>query len=119
MILFDTNELRSFSTFGSVAAMLKAVAEDAGQVLAISSVTEDEYRFARKFFYETPISEAERALKNLKRLNPRWRPPHLDYPSVSSLVEADIERIRAMFTVIPLGGEDAVESLRREAARQP
>lgn len=118
MIIFDTNALRGFSLTGSVAAMLRAIAADAGQSLMISSVTEDEYRSAKRRFYEEKIEAVTTSIKALRRAVPQWRPEDPPYPAVEPLVEREMELVGLMFGVLPPSGAHAIEAVRREADRE-
>lgn len=118
MILFDTNELLSLTMTGSVAAILQSIAAEAGLKLAISSVTEDEFRSERSRELQKAIDSAQRSHSALQRIAPYWKPPEFSYPSLDSLVEREMDRVRSVFTVLPLDGAHAVEALRREAERR-
>ncbi|WP_433162597.1 PIN domain-containing protein [Kribbella sp. CA-247076] len=118
MIIFDTNQLRGLPLTGSLAAMLVAIATDAGQTLAISKVTEDEYRSARRREYQQRLDNVLSSIKSLRKLTPGWQPPELGFPPVESLVERDLSRVTEIFTVLPLDGDDAIEALQREADRK-
>lgn len=118
MIVFDTNAVRGMSPTGSVAAMLTAIASDAGQELAISAVTEDEYRSARRREYDRRLETTLGLLKSLRKLMPTWQPPDLHLPPVDEFLGIDLEHVMKMFRVLPLDGQHAIEALKREADRK-
>jgi hypothetical protein len=118
MIIFDTNVLRQTPVTGTACAVLRAITEDAGIPLAISSVTLDEYRAQRLRDAQARIDAARNAHESLCKVATDWRPPKIDYPSADKVISRDIESVQSVFQTLPLAPESATEALRREAYRE-
>jgi hypothetical protein len=118
VIIFDTNALRSLSLTGAVATLLQAIAKDASQKLAISSVTEDEFLSAQRRHYQQRVDEFSKASRALEKVFPKWEFADSNLPSLESAVERDYRLMASMFTILPLEGEHAIQALQRETDRK-
>jgi hypothetical protein len=75
MIILDTNQLVATPITGIGGVVLRAVAEDAGITLAISSLTFDEYRSRRLRDAGKRIDTARSAFESLRKLADGWPMP--------------------------------------------
>jgi hypothetical protein len=116
--MFDTNRLVDLPLSGTLAGMLRSIADNAGQQLCISTVTFDEYYSGRLRDANAAVENARTAFEKLRRVaTTSWKPPIISYPNPEMLVDGDLLELSSVFEVLPLTGDDAIEALRREARR--
>ncbi len=118
MILLDTNALFAIPPRSLVGTVLRAITEDAGIEIGISSVTYDEYRARRLRDAERLIATARAAHEGLARKAERWIHDDVRYPEAEEVFLSDVQAVEKMLTLVPLAPEHAVEALRREAYRE-
>ena len=122
MIILDTNQLNRYvmSLDTPVLAVLRGIAKETGDSLALPSLVLDEHVSYCERKVRTLIVELSSTQRDLKRLDSRWHGQDtLRPPNPATAAETRAQELREIFEVLPTPSGAADESLRRELMRQP